>query len=125
VDASATEIDASVALIEEWLIAFAELGAAMRLSQRESVKIEVHDRNEFETASYTAPKIPSARSSSQTFETSPFRICTSTSWVRAGGPQDDDDVPPSCADEDLMRIWGGPAPVPERVGHDVATLLRV
>src|SRR5437763_14584433 len=81
---------------------------------------------------YTPPKIPSARSASQTFEASPgtvakagassshelansssespsrlkftIRICTTTSLVRAGGPQDDDDVPPSCADEDLMRI---------------------
>src|SRR5438552_3117210 len=81
---------------------------------------------------YTPPKIPSARSASQTFEASPgtaakagasssheltksssespsrlkftIRICTATSSVRAGGPQDDDDVPPSCADEDLMRI---------------------
>src|SRR3954452_6464066 len=87
---------------------------------------------------YTPPKIPSARSASQTFETSPgtaakagassshalansssespsrlkftIRICTATSLVRAGGPQDDDDVPPTCADEDLMRIglpWSG------------------
>jgi hypothetical protein len=33
-----------------------------------------------------------------------IRICTATSLVRAGGIQDDDDLPPSCADEDLMRI---------------------
>src|SRR5258706_7127962 len=81
---------------------------------------------------YTPPKTPSALSASQTFEASPgtaakagassshelansssespsrlkftIRICTATSSVRAGGPQDDDDVPPSRADEDLMRI---------------------
>src|SRR6185503_16737831 len=81
---------------------------------------------------YTPPKIPSARSASHTFEASPgtaakagassshafansssespsrlkftIRICTATSSVRAGGPQDDDDVPPSCVDEELMRI---------------------
>src|SRR5256885_14751470 len=81
---------------------------------------------------YTPPKIPSARSASQTFEASPgtaakagassshelvnsssespsrlkftIRICTATSLVRAGGPQADYDVPLSCADEDLMRI---------------------
>src|SRR5205807_2027795 len=81
---------------------------------------------------YTPPKIPSARSASQTFEASPgtaakagassshasansssespsrlkftIRICTATSLVRAGGPPDDDDAPRSCADEDLMRI---------------------
>src|SRR5437899_7795998 len=87
---------------------------------------------------YTPPKIPSARSASQTFAASPgtaakagassshelansssespsrlkftIRICTATSLVRAGGPQDDYEVPPSCADEDLMRIglpWSG------------------
>src|SRR2546421_794801 len=81
---------------------------------------------------YTPPKIPSARSASQTFEASPgtaakagassshelansssespsrlkftIRICTATSLVRAGGPQHDDDVPPGCVDEDSMRI---------------------
>src|SRR4051812_34919702 len=81
---------------------------------------------------YTPPKIPSAWSASQTFEASPgtaakagatsshelansssespsrlkftIRMCIATSFVRAGGPQDDYEVPPSCADEDLMRI---------------------
>src|SRR3954470_17491626 len=81
---------------------------------------------------YTPPKVPSERSASQTFEASPgtaakagassshalansswespsrlkftIRICTATSLVRAGCPQDDDDLPASCADEDLMRI---------------------
>src|SRR5207302_38528 len=81
---------------------------------------------------YTPPKIPSARSASQTFEASPgtaakagassshelansssespsrlkftIRICTATSLVRARGPQDDDDVSAVGADEDLMRI---------------------
>src|SRR5690349_17320321 len=76
--------------------------------------------------------MPSARSASQTFETSPgtaakagassshelancssespsrlkftIRICTATSSVRAVGPQDDDDGSPGCADEDLMRM---------------------
>src|SRR6185503_931186 len=85
---------------------------------------------------YTPPKIPSARSASQTFEASPgtaakagatsshelsnsssespsrlkftIRICTATSLVRAGGPREDDDVPQGCVDEDLMRIhWTG------------------
>src|SRR4029079_11711547 len=76
--------------------------------------------------------MPSARSASQTFEASPgtaakagassshelansssespsrlkltIRICTATSSVRAGGPRGDDDVPPGCVGEDLMRI---------------------
>src|SRR4051794_10563806 len=93
---------------------------------------------------YTPPKIPSARSASQTFEASPgtaakagassshefanfssespsrlkftIRICTATSSVRAGGPQHHDDVPPGCADEDLMRI-GFPADVRDRAGR--------
>jgi hypothetical protein len=33
-----------------------------------------------------------------------IRICTATSLVRARGPQDDYEVPPGYADEDLMRI---------------------
>src|SRR3954454_16846677 len=81
---------------------------------------------------YTPPKMPSARSASHTFEASPgtaakagansshelansssespsrlkftIRICTATSLVRARGPQEDDDVPARCTDEDLMRI---------------------
>src|SRR4051794_9165180 len=81
---------------------------------------------------YTPPKVPSARSASQIFEASPgtaakagasssheransssespsrlnftIRICMAISSARAGGPQDDDDVTPRCADEDLMRI---------------------
>src|SRR4051794_8027450 len=81
---------------------------------------------------YTPPKISSARSASQTFEARPgtaakagassshelansssespsrlkftIRICTATSLVRASGPQDDDDMPPSCVDENSMRI---------------------
>jgi hypothetical protein len=36
-----------------------------------------------------------------------IRICTATSLVRAGGPQEDDDGSARCADEDLMRIGLG------------------
>src|SRR4051794_14318442 len=102
---------------------------------------------------YTPPKIPSARSASQTFEASPgtaakagassshefansssespsrlkftIRICTATSLVRAGGPQDDDDVPPGCADEELMRIglpWSGLVAATGRDYADVSAL---